>query len=287
MSSKATDGDSWREEFLYGEQGEGGDGGTRLSVLESVMEDVLQDLLERVGSTGRGVLRHTSKAIRAAVDRFVASDSAILALKGRAMRLTELCRGVDLLVWSQRQGAPWEQQPWQLRVCTAAASVGCIESLQWAIGKGLPWGPITAQAAAANGQLDTLRWLTGRGCKLDAWTCSAAASGGHLEALKYARSRGCPWDQDTCRQAASGGHIELLQWCVENGCPCDESSYQCLLSAGRNPGLRIRPPGEPGSNDEQAEEEPQERRCHHFLTTPRFWIEVATWGIFVCVTVSG
>ena len=131
----------------------------------SLPNNVLADILTRVGSSGRGILKHVSKSLRDSVVEYQPprgddeqdhlkfcrrwrptlvtsitpdgsqrrrSSGSVRGPSGHSISLSDLCASVDLLVWSQCQGAPWHDQRWSWIVCPLAARGGHLESLKYA-----------------------------------------------------------------------------------------------------------------------------------------------------------
>lgn len=88
-----------------------------------------------------------------------------------------------------------------------------------------PWSYDTCSAAASGGHLEVLQWARSQGCPWDSDTCSAAALNGHLALLQWARSEDCPWNCGTCSAAASGGHFGVLRWARSHGCPSPGDTF--------------------------------------------------------------
>ena len=134
----------------------------------------------------------------------------------------ECARGghIEMFRWFMTTAANFPGASWMNYACSAAASGGYLELLQFARECGCSWDESTCAAAATYGHLELLQWAWDNGCPWDASTCEAAARCGHLELLQWARSKGCPWDAGTTLAAAKGGHLNLLHWaCEQYDCP--------------------------------------------------------------------
>lgn len=288
-------------------------------LLEVLPADMRHVLLNRLGPSGRGLLRHVNRATRRAVDDFVGGDYYALFLRaGRAIHLTDLCASVDLLLWSQSQGAPWHKSYWQRAVCCAAARGGHLEALMWARSEGCPppvdqgdrrgddsapspanepawesmawvarqatgrrpcpWDERTPAAAAKGGHPELLKWAAWRGCPWDERTTAAAAARGDLELLRWVRARGCPWNSEVTRAAAEGGHDQVLDWAAENGCPVDETTYDYLARRGKAEGAVRKDP-----EDETQEGHNARNTWRSILLDPWMWVDISFSG-FLCAT---
>ena len=167
----------------------------------SLPSGLLEDILTRVGSSGRGILKHVSKSLRNAVLEYRVAEghgdldhlkfskkwhpslvrstapnvsrsrtSLTGAGAGHAIALTDLCVSVELLVWSRWQGAPWDDNRWRWLVCPLAAEGGHLESLVYATREGILLCPATCEAAAAGGRLGILKWAREMNCHWDGRT---------------------------------------------------------------------------------------------------------------------
>ena len=106
--------------------------------------DVLEAIARAADPTVRGVLRHVSPELRAAVK----SDAEASA----AMKIPVVCGRLELLRWARKQGCPWSEETF-----VAAAGGGHLEVLRWLREQGCPWGKKTFAAAAEGGHLEVLR----------------------------------------------------------------------------------------------------------------------------------
>ena len=260
--------------------------------LARLPEDIVSEVLGLVGTSGRGVLRHVSPTFRQAVDAWQRVetppsleedvDAPNKARPTRSISLSYLCTSVDLLVWSRTQGAPWTDRAWLALACPLAASGGHVASLQYLRKEGCPWGPRTTECAAAHGHLECLEWLRGARCEWDGRTPAAAAAAGNLEVLKYVVSNGCPVDERVCEQAAINKHFDLLQWAVQNGCPCEDGFYERVLGSGLPPDAMGAGAG--GSVNNRGRWPPAWLSP---VMQAEFWADVATIGLFTCVSLAG
>ena len=122
---------------------------------------------------------------------------------------------INVIRWALKNGVDWN---W--RICSTAARFGHLKVLQWAKEKHYEWNVNICYSAAQDGQLNVLRWARENNCGWNASICEAAAENGHFDVLKWARENGCDWNQHTCIAAARNNHLAILQWALSNRCQC-------------------------------------------------------------------
>jgi hypothetical protein len=115
--------------------------------------------------------------------------------------------------------------PRAAHICSVAASIGALATLQWLRSWGIPWDGRTCSGAARGGHLAVLQWARSQGCEWSSATCSQAALGGHLSILQWARENGCAWGTDTCSSAARVGHLFILSWLQSQGCERNNDTF--------------------------------------------------------------
>ena len=89
----------------------------------------------------------------------------------------------------------------------------------------------TCSAAATKGHLEILQWAHARGSE-DKLVCEAAAGMGHIDCLSWAHENGCPWSQRTTDMATTAASLPCLRYALERGCEYDETDI--LETAARN-----------------------------------------------------
>jgi hypothetical protein len=126
--------------------------------------------------------------------------------------------------------------PWHRNTCSAAASVGNFEALQWAVSKGCPWERQTcANYAARHGNIEVLKWMRSEGVVFEENICRYAAEEGHLETIKFLRSIGCPLDRRAFVNAKTSA---IFEYCIENDVPFDDHLYERVIDILPDP-IRI------------------------------------------------
>ena len=152
----------------------------------------------------------------------------------RLVSSVSVASSAQRLVWLRGLGAvgPMWVRSWDEWTCLRLASIGALESLQWARANGCEWDALTCSYAAQGGHLEALQWARANDCAWDVNTCNYAAWGGHLEVLQWARANGCAWDALTCSYAAQGGYLEVLQWARANGCAWNASTCSGAARGG-------------------------------------------------------
>jgi hypothetical protein len=137
---------------------------------------------------------------------------------------------IELLEFAARYGCTRDS-----RICNAAAASGNLNFIQVARVNSFEWGGSTCYAAVKNGFLDVLEWLVNNSCPVDPRICAVAARNADIETLMWARENGCPWDDMTASEAAYSQDFEVLKWVWEKGCPWDvKTSYALFHMAYEN-----------------------------------------------------
>lgn len=167
----------------------------------------------------------------ARVRRDVVNDGACYFRIEKRRHRFALClvryKHFQLLGWARAQGCLWTST-----LCSEAARVGDLCSLQWLRENGCPWDTFTCADAAAQGHFKILKWAHEQGCPWNEWTCTHAAAIGDWKMLEWAHEQSCPWDEMTCAYIAKSGHLKMLQWARSKGCQWNEWTCTYAVRGG-------------------------------------------------------
>lgn len=196
-------------------------------------------------------------------------DLTMLAIFLKAV----MCGNIALLEYILTYLTDAENDTWRMLYITAC-NYGQLDTIKWAISKGIPGCHCVLNCAISAGNLDIIKWAIENkydtayalafameagdvdifkwliskegGCCL--WNdtfffeCEWAIWNGHLHMLKCARSfqNPVPWGL-SCRTAIQAGNLEILQWlrdpnAREDGsiCPWDVCTYELAQYEGNN-----------------------------------------------------
>ena len=181
------------------------------------------------------------------------------------------CGNIPLLEYIYNFLTELEDDTWRMLYITAC-NYGQLDTIKWAISKGIPGCHCVLNCAVSAGNLDIikwaienkydtsyalsfameagdvdiLKWLLSKEGGCCSWNntfffeCEWAIWNGHLHMLKYARSleTPVPWGL-SCRTAIQTGNLEILQWlrdpnAREDGsiCPWDVCTYELAQYQG-------------------------------------------------------
>lgn len=165
-------------------------------MLQELPDALLEEVVDAADATTRGVLRHVTPRLRAAVDERCRRPAE------RALHVRQLAAELPLMTWAvDEQGCTLYGNTF-----AAAAGAGRVEVLRWlAEERRCLSDSRAAVAAARHGHLPALRWLEERGQKFPFRQCLVvAAARGHLHVLEFlAQQRG----EDDIRRDKVSQHI--------------------------------------------------------------------------------
>jgi hypothetical protein len=128
---------------------------------------------------------------------------------------------------------------WDGRIFAAAAKLGNLSMMIWALENGCPdfdMIPIH-EIATVHHRKEILLWIKNRSVERVAgsahqWNPSMFAlailgvtSDKDISFLRWLRNKGCPWNKNSTYIAAMTGHLGILKWLIRNGCPYSSNVY--------------------------------------------------------------
>jgi len=205
----------------------------------SLPDEALDVLVSQLPIEWRGVVKHVSSGILAAVKRADADTGSITRLG-----MEQLASSREMMAWGIQQRCPKQQM-----LMNEAAGRGWLDVLQLGKSKRCPIrGKDMCERAARNGHLHVLQWAVENRYRWDHNTCAAAVEGGHFETFKWVVDN-CGWwtprwtgpwnDRQTVADVATTGNLDFLKYVIQSGMATLDGDPEVGVAAARVGSLPI------------------------------------------------